>query len=723
MKHRCKTRGLVPHLLSALVSSGALASPVNFAQFAQVQASSEAGRHSAENVADSVVSEESTWMPGPDPGPHWLELRFRSPEAPSEAHVFFSGLNGGPIPTGGFHFEEYDGHSWKALPASTSGSSELPCILRLQFQSPVRSRRIRMVSELEEGIGVTEMALFAESVEIGTGIQYTEPDGVLVCVNQIGYNSSLPKRFTVPGAADSSGPLRFSVVRLRDHEKVFSGLVEGGIGDFSAYRPEDETSEFVIELESEAEEIIGRSYPFRVAPSALEDSVVTPAVDFMIDARSVVGTHPSAYGGMPWRIGSRFSYELPSLALLYMAMPEELDALPRQINWEAAKRQVMDPDFRLTRTSRDHWVVRDVQSYFSNNSAPAAEAPDIAKLLHWGAGFIMERNHYVHASEGGIPRRSIEQLAYFLAVYPRIEQWIDPAFYRKCLEQTFSNWESCEALEVLNLWSQTDQLEPGTGRIGTGHSVLSNLLMHEVAKRELRSDSGIYLDAAVRQAAWIVNNVDLKDPRQTKRHRASEHKTVTGLVWLLQNYPEHAPRGLAGKLDEWATIAISRSNNMWDFRRYDLESNWSIPKYNEPGNLAGFPACALAVSWVIEDESKRQRLREIGVASWDALFGRNPLNAASPVRPELGWDGIERGWPSGSSDWGGGFGLVRGAINSSAPTSVYPFNPGGQLREIDLDPLNNSALNVGLAYIAWDKRQHASLAGFSSMIDSKTEVK
>lgn len=546
--------------------------------------------------------------------------------------------------------------------------------------------------------------------------------GQIVCVNQLGYDSGLPKRFTVPTAIDAEEPVSFSVVRVRDGETVFSGQIEQGLGDFSDFRPEGESEEYVVEVDG-GDAGPSRSFPFRVGPRALEELTVKPAIDFMIDCRSVVGTHPSAYGGLPWRKGTRWSYELPSLALLYMAMPEELEGLSSQIDWEADKRVVTDPDFRLRRTIRDHWVVRDTCEYFTHNQPPAPGAPDIAKLLHWGAGFIMERPHYNYGKVAGqgIPRRCTEQLAYFLAVYPRLREWIDPAFYQKCCEFTFANWEAGGALDVFELWSMTDSVEPGTGQIGTGHSILANLLLHEVAKREGRNDSAIYLRAAVAQAAWIVANVDFSDPRTTKRHRASEHKTITGLVWLLQNYPEDAPKGLAEKIEAWADVAISRSENMWDFRRYDLESNWSIPKYNEPGNLAGFPACALAASWVIEDEAKRERLREIAVAAWDALFGRNPLNAASPYRPDLGWTGIERGWPVSYFDPGGRFDLVRGTLSSCAPTPTYPFDPAGSLREADEDPMNNSALNVGLAYIAWDKQRRAAIPTIKSIKDSKTE--
>ena len=92
------------------------------------------------------------------------------------------------------------------------------------------------------------------------------------------------------------------------------------------------------------------------------------------------------------------------------------------------------------------------------------------------------------------------------------------------------------------------RLHPYKGRHAPGHSIVPNLLMHEVAKREKRDDAAKYLDAAVAQAEFIVKNIDWNDPRTTKGHRMSEHRTIPNLVWLLQKYPDRAPAGLKEKI-------------------------------------------------------------------------------------------------------------------------------------------------------------------------------
>ena len=69
------------------------------------------------------------------------------------------------------------------------------------------------------------------------------------------------------------------------------------------------------------------SDPFRIDSAWMEQVCMEQAVRFMVDARSVVGTHPSAYGGSPWRDGTYYSYEVPSLVLLYLSNPEYFNQL------------------------------------------------------------------------------------------------------------------------------------------------------------------------------------------------------------------------------------------------------------------------------------------------------------------------------------------------------------------------------------------------------------
>lgn len=156
--------------------------------------------------------------------------------------------------------------------------------------------------------------------------------------------------------------------------------------------------------------------------------------------------------------------------------------------------------------------------------------------------------------------QTVEQVAYFVWAWPALKQWLPESFYQKCRDFCFENWKP--SLEIDNWWGPKTYLKPEQltegnpmggllhpykGRHAPGHSIVPNLLMHEVAKREGRADAGIYLDAAVKQATWCVETLDWNDPRTTKGHRMSEHRTIPNLVWLLQKYPQQAPRRIEGK--------------------------------------------------------------------------------------------------------------------------------------------------------------------------------
>ena len=546
-----------------------------------------------------------------------------------------------------------------------------------------------------------------------------------VFVNQLGYSSEYPKRFTVPEFRDRA--VAFQIVDDSSQAVVFKGLTDRGIGDFSSFKPEPNQKLFRVRI-NDADRVLDSDL-FRTSPGVIQDMTLQPMVDFMIDCRAVVGSHPSAFGGRAWRDGTYYSYELPSLVLLYSALKESLDSLPRQVNRARERAMLFADDFKLARSRQDRFVVRDVKRYFNEFKDPSPEAPDIVKLIHWGAGYILIRPESEDGSDDGqetqIHSQTVEQLAFFLAAWPLVKEWLDPEFYAACKDFVLENWEKRGCLDVSPWWEMktykdsTNErrmraggpyLHPYKGRHAPGHSILPNLLMYEVAKRDGDGDAARFLNAAVKQAKWIIDSLDWSDPRTTKGHRMSEHKTMTGLVWLLQNYPESAPDGLQAKIESWVDIAISRSENMWDFRRYDLETHWTIPHMNEPGNLGGFPACALSVSWVIDNPNKKQRLREISIAAIDALFGRNPKGCASPHHPELGWKGIERGWPIGYRPGvSARLETVRGALSSGAGTEMYPFNPGGEFRFPEGWSAFNAALNVGLAYMAWDKKSRASL--------------
>lgn len=534
----------------------------------------------------------------------------------------------------------------------------------------------------------------------------------VVLLNQIGFETNAPKRFTAPISKDGSV---FIVCKLDDTKPLFKGTVKNNIGDFSAFKPQDEDAQYVV-MVGGGDLKTGASDPFYVKTDAYKKIFHQRAVDFLIDVRSVVGTHPSAYGGGPWRDGwVDTDFVLPSLILFYLANKEEVLSMPRQIDYAAEKSRVLAADFPyIPENKAGPEVLARVRTYFNEVPPPAPDAPDVIKMIHWGAAYrilqIRENN-----KEAWQSTQSLEQLTYFLWAQPALEKWIPKPIFEEVRLALFGSWDKSRIMTVPWYWDakhytpiaeiNSKKKDPVGGGRTPGHSIVPNILMYEVAKRNARPDAQIYLDAAVKQADWVVKNVDWNNPLTTKGNRYDEHRTITNLVWLLKSHPEVAPAGLKEKIDEWVNIVISRSDNMWDFRMLSPELGlWSVPYMNDVGNLLCFPAIATAASWVEKDTAKKARLKEIMYAQIDAVWGRNPRLSAGVSHPQVGWDGlVERGWPVAYGDnICARLELCRSSIATSCGTEAYPFNPNGKYRHAEGWVMYGSVWMLSLAYLEFD---------------------
>jgi hypothetical protein len=536
-----------------------------------------------------------------------------------------------------------------------------------------------------------------------------------VAVNQVGYETTAPKRFTAPEA--KAGTV-FFVQKVNEPKALYKGVIKNNIGDFSAFKPADSDADYVITLKGEA----GTSYPFRVRKNLYQEQFWPAALDFMIDTRSVVGTHPSAYGGSPWRDGVYYAYEVPSLIWLYRADPAFFAKLPPQINWAEDKQRVLSPEFVYdTNNQESAGVMEAVTRYFTELEPPRENAPDIVKLMHWGLGFYLMKPYTKDPSADPLPRQihsqTVEQFAHLLYAWDELKlgQWLPQSFYDHCLHFALTHWKASGSLGIDSLWHQQTysepvktetgwvldkNLHPYKGRHVPGHSILPNLYMYHVVKSRYPEMAAEFLQAAQNQTQWIIENLDWNIPGTTKGQRGSEFQTIVNLVWFLQHMPEQAPEKLQPKIEEWARVAVSRSDNMWDFRRFDLINHWTVPEMNETGNLAGFPACAMAAGSVVRDEKLKDRLIEIAYAQADNLFGRNPIMAAAAHRPQQGYPLVEKGWPKGFKlDITARLELCRGGLDASPGTEMYPYNPSGKFRHPEGWVNWNAAWNVGLAFL------------------------
>ena len=592
-------------------------------------------------------------------------------------------------------------------------------IMRVQALTPSLPSAMRLpLLLLLAATGVSRLAAEVPDPKPAVPAPVVDRSAHQIAVNQVGYETGAPKRFTAPLSPDGT---RFDV-RLADASSppLHEGEIRGGIGDFSAFRPVDSEGHYVIEVRGGSLKD-GRSDPFLIRGNLFQEQFWQPAVDFLIDTRSVVGTHPSAFGGCPWRDGTYYDSLLPSLVLFYLSDRAAVDAMPRQIDWAADKARVTAPDFKFDAKNTCPEGVMDAVRNYYQLEPPRPDAPDVVKLIHWGAGYYLmkpqSQDPMGDPDKLKIHPQTVEQIAYVVWAWPALKQWLPESFYVKCRDFCFEQWKP--SLGISPWWDPKTYLKPEQltednpmggllhpykGRHAPGHSIVPNLLMHEVAKREGRDDAAIYLDAAVRQAAWCIENLDWTDPRTTKGHRMSEHRTIPNLVWLLQKYPQQAPPGLKEKINAWVDVALERSDNFWDFRRYDLESHWTIPKINDVGNSLALPACLLSASWVV-DPARRQRIEELARASVDHVWGRNPRLAAAPSQPEKGFPEVDRGWPnSHKHDVCARLELCRGSISAAPGSEMYAFRPEAAFRHAEGWVNYGASWCVSLAYLRFDAK-------------------
>ncbi|NGN65941.1 hypothetical protein G5C51_18825 [Streptomyces sp. A7024] len=516
-----------------------------------------------------------------------------------------------------------------------------------------------------------------------------------VLLNQSGFGLGEPKRFSAPRAEDGAV---FTVSDAAGKVR-YRGKVTGGVGDFTAFDPRD-SGDFTVTVKGQAGE--GASVPFGIGAYWIDRVSYRRAIEFMSGSRCYFGDftrkaegpglvsdeygHRECMKAVTWRDGAHYSKEIQTLVDLYLANPSAFE----QIKVDGAV-------------------------YKGLPVTLPEDTPEIVRLIHWGVELLLE-------AEVNDPQLK-EQLAAFVYAYPQLDDYIPADVYERARDHLFATWGGPERDRYYwqaftphtgDLFQTYTEVGTGKGELAPGHSVWPNLMMYEVAKREGRADAPRYLRAAQDQAAWLIGNLDLDDPRTTKGQRMSEHVLITGLVQFAETYPDQAPEGIEGFVRDWARTMTQRSDNLWDFRRYS-DDRWTIPAFtgggaddpNETGNVAGFAAPALAAARLLGDDPLSGRLRELAAAHVDNIFGRNPTGRhASFDAPSAtaGFEGVERGW---FSEYKGGAGLLEdlpGVLDGSPKNGHYPFNPDqGNIGHTEGWVAFNSAWNASLAWRAADQ--------------------
>lgn len=651
-------------------------------------ASSQLANYPAAKAIDGEISDGSRWVSGKSQEPAWLAIDLGSVHHLAGLHLF-TGF-GSKDAIEGFKVQFWSAGQWVEIPSSqVSGNQATALAIPFDQTVAVETDRLRLwitashqqVARVKEIViwptGVGDLPPLPKGLDpVGATPQSAIPE---IYLNQSGFNLGKPKRFSAPTLADGTP---FIVCSAKGGPPLAQGSIQGHIGDFSPFNPAGD-SEYVV--------VAGgiRSVPFRIGPNWLERVTYQGAVDFMIDSRHYLGNDPAKCpGSFGWRDDHHFGWELHSLVPQYLSNPSAYERMPQQV----------------------HYVKPKDKSLWGSLEPYRDDAPDIVKLIHWGADVIVTQqlSHELLKS----------QLAYFLYAWPALAAWL-PEQNRQVVEDyAFKTWTESKCDRKYPYDESTDhnllaiKTKTGTtkGCLPPGFSVEPNLLMFEVAKRAKRADATRYFDAAFHQAEWMVAHLDWNDPLVTKGQRMSEFITITGLAHFLREYPQRAPQGLQEKLNEWAQVIVRRADNLWDFRKLDDKDRWtpmdpsSPQKWNEPGNVCGLPAPLLAAREFIRDPNTQQRFDQLVWSHFDNLFGRNPVGRHFSYDAPREIEGVEHGWFKFLPGGIGRLANARFVIDGSPKDGHYPYHPEkGDFGWTEGWIQFNVCFNISLAYLAWSE--------------------
>ncbi|SEI94043.1 F5/8 type C domain-containing protein [Cyclobacterium xiamenense] len=662
-----KTSHLFLFVFGPLLCLAACLHPVqaqrNLSLSGRVSSSSETPNHAATLALDNDV--QTYWESGAGERP-WIAIRL--PGATEITGFKLSFYPDGP-PAEGFDFQYLLNGEWRTFHQTTGNEAEE---VSIAFEKELLTDRVRLIATESRSLRIAELALWGQQyVDEGAG------EVMPLLVNQSGYNLHRPKRFTAAGMADGTS---FVILEKGTGREVFSGRIAGEKGDFSDFNPES-NQEFLVASGDK------RSFPFRIGPYWLERVSYRGMLDFMMGARHYVGNvSEKRILSFAWRDGDFFNWSMQSLVALYAANPAAFERM--EVTGTYRANDSFPEDYRGL------WGVLEP---FSERT------PDIVQLIHWDADVKVSQqlDHEMQKAE----------LAHFLYAWPFLSRWLPRQNFDRVYAYARSVWTkasvSPHATSRYDLSPEHDllarktQLGSTKGEMPPGFSVIPNLMMYEVGKREGDPQAETYFDAAYRQLEWMIAHLDWEDPMTTKGQRMSEHLTMRAFAFFAQQYPDRHPPGLKAKVEEWAAWMVQRSDNLWDFRKY-AEDEWTPPGWNETGNILGFPAAIFAANTILgKDHNLAPRLEEIAWAHVENAFGRNPTGRHFSFKGPEEVEGVDLGWYSRHK---GGIGLLDElpfVFDGSPKNFHYPNQPeAGDLGWTEGWVQFNTAFNTSMAYLA-----------------------
>ncbi|WP_304516435.1 discoidin domain-containing protein [Cecembia rubra] len=638
----------------------------NLALTGTATASSSQSGFEPSKATDGIFGLESSWKNKAESEETWLMLKL--PGATEITELFIHMTEGSSV-VSDFKIQTILNGSWRNVKEISSNTSHRVVV---GFEPPILTDRIRLWMEKNESVSIAELEAYGQQYVDSTAMEVRK-----ILVNQSGYNLDRPKRFSAPSLADQSP---FEVIKAKDRKVLYSGFIEKGKGDFSDFNPNSQEEYIIVSGHEE-------SFPFRIGPYWLERVTYRNIVDFMIGARHYIGStnliRPLSF---EWRDGDFFNWALQSLVALYLANPGAFERMEKTVSY-------------VHNSTFPH----EYKGLWGALEPFHEDAPDLIKLIHWDVDVKISQclEHEMQKAE----------LAHFLYAWPYLEKWLPQQNFDRVYEYARKKWEKTtvsanstsqyDLSPEHNLLTLKTQMGTTKGEMPPGYSVIPNLMMYEVTKKRGEQDAEKYFEAAYHQMEWMIQNLDWKDPIVTKGQRISEHITMRAFAYFYSQFLERAPKGLKEKVTEWAKIAISRSDNYWDFRKYSDDEDWVPPSWNETGNVLGFPAAVFSAMSIVEDKELNQKLEILAWSHFDNAFGKNPVGRHFSHRGPEEIEGVDLGWYNAHK---GGYGLleeVRFVFDGSPKSFHYPNHPEvGNLGWTEGWVQFNTAFNTSMAYSA-----------------------
>lgn len=677
MRKECIMGLLVVAFLLAMPCAAQNNKPLNIVK---IEVSSQKGLADAGLMMDGSVENDSRWLSEPEEN-SWIELTLSKEKQIGGVHIYSGYGDNSAIEDFQIQFQKDE--VWEEIPSAIIYDNSKTAI-SIEFddtkQVKTKKLRINITKSHQNIVRVKEVVIWPYTGTNIPNLSYQskkekETENIpSIYINQSGYNIGASKRFTAPTMADDTP---FTISTFAGNSMVYQGDINNHIGDFSDFNPLETDIQYQIKAGDEV------SFPFYIGNWWLEKVTYQNMINFMIDARHYTGNfEKECKGSFGWRDDHHFAWELHALVTQYLSNPEAYLRMPSQIVYKAP-------------TDSSLW---------GKLSPYSQDVPDIIKLIHWGADVIISQElTHEHLKA---------QLAYFLYAWPWLKEWLPEENYQIVKEYTFKVWElnktdheyPYDESKGHNLLELKTQIGSTKGALPPGFSVMPNLLLYEVAAREGMNDKEKFFKAAYRQVEWMIKELDWTDPLVTKGQRMSEHLTMAGLAQMFTQYPKRAPEGLKEKVEQWCDIMLSRSDNMWDFRKLS-EEQWvptgsAVTMWNEPGNVLGFPACLLAAMQVVNSEEMKKQMDRLIYSHFDNAFGRNPTGRHCVYSGVEDVEGVDIGWYSFHTGIGQLQG-VRFVIEATAKNRHYPYSPKlGNIGWSEGWVNFNTAFNLSMAYLS-----------------------